>query len=691
MNVKFKIWFILLSFAYSMQIFAQSNPRIKAKDLKLEVSQDELKSLKKDIRKGNFYYNQHLPGMFAKAVPFYLNAVEKIQDNPALNYRLGVSLLYSSPKKDALPYLQNAYEMNMYVTKDLAYYLGRAYHFNWQFDSANYYYDLYFSSLKKRDKKKLKAKIEHLKMQCANGKELMKKDTNVIITNLGRKINSPFDDYNPIFSADQSEMYFTSRRPFSDKSPINKLDGRYTEDIYVAFKDTNDQFAAAYRLDKPLNTDDDDAAIALALDGQTIYLYRGNKDFGALYKSKLKGADWKNPTLLSSRFNSEYHETSLSYSFDGTMMFFVSDDPDYSIGGKDIFYSTFNGKKWSKPKNLGPVINTPYDEEAVYLAPDNKTLYFSSKGHNSIGGYDVFKSELLSDGNWRTPQNIGVPVNTPYDDLFFKPTLDGRFGYYSSINDSVNYGGLDLYEIYFFIPKPLIQSNEDNLIASQANPVQEAMIEKTVEIKTIRLTIVEGTVTSSTGENVEAQITIRDLNTNTQVSETQSNSNTGKYIVTLLPGGNYSMNVKAQGYLFYSENFNIPDDAKYQKVKKDIILQKVAIGAKVVLKNVFFDSGKSELKPESYDELEKLITFMNENPTVKIEIGGHTDNVGSYNSNLKLSQSRAQAVVDYLLLKGISPDRLEAKGYSSSKPIADNKTPEGRQQNRRVEARIIGY
>ncbi len=679
---------ILLSVNYS---FGQKNPRIKKKDIKLVVAKEDLKSVMKNIHKGNSFFRQLKAGTFKNAIPFYEAAYKEVQDNPALNYKLGISLLYTSPKKEALSYLENAYEFDPNLTPDLEYYLGRAYHFNWQFDSANYHYDNYFSALKKYQQKKQRTKIEHLKMQCASGKELLKKDTNVIITNLGQKINSPYDDYDPIFSADESEMYLTSRRPFEDKNPRNPIDGRFFEDIYVAFTDTAGNYSEAFRVDKPLNTQYDDAAIALSLDGQEIYLYRGNKDFGALYKSKLKGDHWKSPSLLSSRFNSDYHETSLSFSFDGKKMFFVSDDPNYSIGGKDIYTSTFNGKKWSKPKNLGPVINTPYDEEGVYLAPDNRSLYFSSKGHNSIGGYDVFKSVLQADGNWSTPKNLGIPVNTPYDDLFFKPSLNGKFAYYSSINDSVNYGGLDLYQIFFFIPKPLIQSNEDNLIASQANPVQEAMIEKTVEIKTIRLTIVEGTVTSSTGENVEAQISITNLNTNTSVSETQSNSSTGKYIVTLLPGHNYSMNVKATGYLFYSENFNIPDTAKYQRVRKNIILQKVAIGAKVVLKNVFFDTGKSTLNPESYDELEKLINFMNENPTVKIEIGGHTDNVGSYNSNLKLSKDRAQAVVDYLLLKAVNPDRVEAKGYSSSKPIAGNKTKEGRQKNRRVEARIIGY
>jgi len=691
MKIYTKLLVITFSFFYSVSMLAQSSPRIKKKDIKLVVSSDDLKSVMKEIKKGNFYYNQKLPGLYEKAVPYYKEAVKLAEDNAALNYRLGVSLLYSSPKKEALSYLETAYEMDMYVAKDLSYYLGRAYHFNWNFDSANYFYDLYFSSLKKAEKKKINTKIEHLKIQCSNGKELQKNKTKVIITDLGKKLNSKYNDYNPIFSADETEMYFTSRRPFGDKPIRNALDGRYNEDIYVSFIDTTGQFSEGYRVGKPLNTDNDDAAISLSLDGQTIYLYRGNKDFGALYKSELKGTDWKNPSLLSSRFNSNYHETSLCYSFDGKTMFFVSDDAQNTIGGKDIFYSKFNGKKWSKPKNLGPIINTIYDEESVYFSPDNKTLYFSSKGHNSIGGYDVFKTEMQGNGNWSAPQNLGIPVNTPYDDLFFKPSLNGRFAYYSSINDSVNYGGLDMYEVYFFVPKPLIQSNEDNLIASQANPIQEAMIEKTVAIKTIRLTIVQGTVTSSTGENVEADVDITNLGTNTLVSQIKSNISSGKYIVTLLPGNNYSMNVKAKGYLFYSENFNISDTAKYQKVKKDIVLQKVAIGAKVVLKNVFFDTGKTDLTPESYDELENLITFMNENPTVKIEIGGHTDNVGSFSSNKKLSQARAQSVVDYLLMKGVSPDRLEAKGYSSTKPIANNKTKEGRAQNRRVEARIFGY
>ena len=685
--------FILFSFSLIgfLSVNAQYSPKIKKKDYKIQVSQEDLKELSKELRKGNMNYNQMKPGTYLEASKHFLNAYKFIQDNAALDYKLGISLLYSSPKKEALDYLISAYENNQYITKDLNYYLARAYHFNWNFDKADYHYDEYFNSLKKSQQKKQIHKIEHLKKQCANGKILVKKDTNVIITNLGPLINSEYDDYNPIFSADESEMYFTSRRPTDEKSRRNETDNRFYEDVYVTFVNNEEKWSDAYRVDEPINSEYNDAAISISMDGQELYLYKGNKDFGALYKTSLKGDKWKTPAQLSSRFNSEYHETSLAYSFDGKIMFFVSDNPNKSIGGKDIYSSSFNGKKWSKPENLGPVINTQFDEECVYLAPDNKTLYFSSKGHNSMGGYDVFKSDLQGNGIWSPPVNIGVPVNTPYDDMFFKPTLNGRFAYYSSINDSVNHGGSDLYEIFFFIPKPLIQSNEDNLIASQANPVQEAMIEKTLEIKTIRLTIVEGIVSSSTGENVEAKIEVTSLNTNTIVSELSSNSKTGKYIVTLLPGNNYSMNVKASGYLFHSENFNIPATAQYQKIKKDIELQKVAIGAKVVLKNVFFDTGKATLSPKSFDELEKLISFMNENPTVKIEIGGHSDNIGNYNSNLKLSKQRAQAVVEHLLQKAISPDRLESKGYSSSESIADNKTEEGRQKNRRVEARITGY
>jgi len=323
------------------------------------------------------------------------------------------------------------------------------------------------------------------------------------------------------------------------------------------------------------------------------------------------------------------------------------------------------------------------------MHPDGRTLYFSSRGHNTMGGFDVFKSTMNDDGTWSKPENLGYPVNTPDDDLFFVMGGSGKHGYYSSSNDN-GYGDYDLYMITFRGPeKPPVLHNEDNLLANVA-PVGESVVAEKVEIKTMRLTILKGTIKDAMTNNpVEAQIEIIDNTKNEVVSVNTSNSSTGKYLVSLPSGRNYGIAVKAEGYLFHSENFDIPAATGYQEVTKDILLNKLAVGQKVVLRNIFFDYGKSTLRSESYAELDRLVKLLTDLPKLKIEISGHTDNKSSLQYNQKLSESRAKAVVDYLISKGISANRLEYKGYAYLQPIATNDTEEGRQQNRRVEFKVL--
>ncbi|MGD1844524.1 MAG: OmpA family protein [Salibacteraceae bacterium] len=270
----------------------------------------------------------------------------------------------------------------------------------------------------------------------------------------------------------------------------------------------------------------------------------------------------------------------------------------------------------------------------------------------------------------------------------------GEHGYYAS-SALGGLGQRDLYLITFLGPEKQVMLNtEDNLLASRAEPVREVVIEPTVEVSTAKVTIFKGIVTdAATGEPIEARIEVYDNAQTTRelagIASAASNSTSGKFLVPLPSGKNYGIAVKAPGYLFHSENFIIPESAAYKEVVKTIQLQRLEVGKAIVLKNIFFDSGKSDLRPESTIELTNVYELMKDNPTLKVEISGHTDNVGSNNANQSLSELRAQAVVNYLLELGITTDRMSFKGYGETAPIATNDTEEGRQENRRTEFKVL--
>ena len=324
------------------------------------------------------------------------------------------------------------------------------------------------------------------------------------------------------------------------------------------------------------------------------------------------------------------------------------------------------------------------------MHPDGKTMYFSSRGHSTMGGFDIFKSEMKPDGTWGNPVNLGYPINGPHDDVFFVMNASGRRGYYASAKQG-GYGEKDIYIITFLgADKPFALSNEDNLIASIAEPIKSIVAAPAVELKANSLTVLKGTITDdNTKKPLEATIELIDNAKNEVIASFKSNSSTGKYLVTLPAGKNYGIAVKAENYLFHSENFDIPANNGYLEVTKDVQLKNVSVGTKIVLRNIFFDFDKSTLKPESTNELQRLIKLLIDIPTLKIEIGGHTDSKGSDDYNLKLSASRAKTVVEYLTKAGIALDRLKSNGYGEAQAIETNETEEGRALNRRTEFTII--
>ena len=609
-------------------------------------------------------------------------------NNARLNYMLGfISFITDPTTPQTLKYFETAYKLDPMAEPDAVFWLAWSYQLNSRWDDAIKHYQLYLAQGKKNagETDDVNKKIA----ECNSGKKYSATPERVFVDNLGSAINSSFPEYGPSISADEETIIFTARRDNSTGGKRDENDNGYYEDVYSSVK-LNGKWQPSKQLSKTVNTENHDAAAGLSSDGSKLYVYRhSGKDGGDLYESVLFGADWEAPVHMNKYINTKYHESSVSLSFDGRRMYFVS-DKESGLGDRDIYYSDMDVKgEWGAAKNIGPVINTKYAEEAVFMHPDGVTLFFSSKGHNSMGGYDIFKSKLIN-GVWSAPENLGYPINGPDDDVFFVVSGSGSRAYFAS-SKTGGFGEKDLYKITFLGPEkaPLLNT-QDQLIAMAANPVSNLKVENAVEVASAKLTILKGVVSDAkTHQPLESSIDLIDNDKNVVLATFKSNSSTGKYLVTLPSGKNYGIAVKRDGYLFHSENFNIPDNAAFQEFTKDVALKKIEIGSTIVLRNIFFDFDKATIRPESANELERLIKLLNDNPTLKIELGSHTDSKGSDDYNWKLSESRSKSVVDYLIGKGISTARLVAKGYGETKPIDTNDTDEGRQNNRRTEFKIL--
>ena len=447
---------------------------------------------------------------------------------------------------------------------------------------------------------------------------------------------------------------------------------------------------------------------------------------------------------------------------------YVSDRKEGSFGGRDIWrcIKLPNGE-WSLPTNLGPTINTAADEDAPFIHPDGVTLFFSSKGHKNMGGFDVFKSVKNQNGIWGEAENLRAPINTPDDDVFYVQSSDGKRGYVSSVRKG-NFGEKDIYRIdfersiaealtllrgtltfdgknkqpsnvkitvtdeatsqlvqdikpneltgkYIMILTPGVEGKSYNITfeADGYQPLsvsivippnstfqeidKEFMLQMVnLESKTLGTMGLKGVVRNKEGKSIPgAMINVNDNLTGKLIETFYTTADSGSYYFIVKRGQNYNISYEAKGYLFHSENVNVPKVAEFSTLEKDVVLDKVEVGAKIVLNNIFFDSNKSILRKESTIEIDKLLKLMKEYPELTIEVSGHTDSKGKDAANLLLSQSRSQAVVNALIKKGIDKKKLIAKGYGKTTPIAPNTLPNGKpdlkgmQLNRRVELKIV--
>ena len=678
-----KYCLVILLLILVQSIFAQN---VSFEKSNFKDNKKLFKGAMKDIKAGDELL-EISPGLSKAALDYYLSANELNPNSAQLNYKIGYCYLNTIFKIFSIHFLEKAFRLDPNVDKKIHYYLGQAYHLNLDFEKAIEEFNKYKGSLTPQEWEETSKDVIKRIAECKTGIELVKTPVRVFIDNIGSIVNSPFPDYSPLISADESVMIFTSRRDNTTGGEKSEYDYEYFEDVYITYN-TNGNWTMPKNMGKPINTETHDATVGFAPDAQKLFIYRDDNE-GDIFACKLKGEEWSKPKALPKTINTKYHESSASFSFDGKTIYFVSNKPG-GYGGRDVYKSTLGKKdKWGKAKNLGAVINTPYDEEGIFMQPDGKTLYFSSKGHATMGGHDIFKSVMV-DGKWTEPENLGYPVNTPDDDVYFVISASGKHGYYASAKKG-GVGEKDIYMITFLGPeKPLVLNTEDNLLASITTTISEALIEPVVEVKTSSITILKGVVQDAVTQKVlEAEIEIVDNDIGEVIASFASNSKTGKYLITLPSGKNYGIAVKAEGYLFHSENFDIKLSTEYQEIIKNVDLKRIAVGSNIVLRNIFFDFDKATLRPESKAELLRLIKLLNDVSSMRIEISGHTDSRGSDEYNEKLSHSRAKSVVDYLIKEGIKSSRLEYKGYGESQPLATNDTEEGRQFNRRTEFKIL--
>ncbi|MCR9173328.1 MAG: OmpA family protein [bacterium] len=663
-------------------------------------NKDGLKAAIKSIEAGDEYF-EGPQVMWKEAIPLYQEANDFNPNNAMLNYKLGACYLHSMNRGEALQYLEKAYQLNPSVEAQLNYFLGQAYHLQYEFDDAIKFYSKYQSAVINNPDPWYREDLQMRIQQCYNGKKIIEEPIRVFIDNLGPSINTKYNEYGAVISADESVIIFTARRNTSTGGKIDPMLNENFEDLYISYKNPDGSWTPSENLGENVNSKDHDAVSAVSADGQRVIIYLGRENnAGDLYECTLDGDVWSKPESLGKNVNTkDYHESSACYSPDGNTIYFVSNKPG-GIGDHDIYMTQKDEKgKWGPATNLGTVINTKYDEEGVYMHPDGKTLYFSSKGHTSIGGYDIFKTVYdEAKQEWSQPVNIGYPVNTADDDVFFVISADGKHGYFTSSNQPESKGGRDLYVITFLGPeKPMVLNNEDNLLAEATAPIKERVIAPVVEVKEAQLTILKGVISDFLSKApLEAFIEIVDNAANKTIATFKSNSKSGRYLVSLPAGKNYGIAVKKDGYLFHSENFDIPATAAFQEVEKNIELKQLAVGSKIVLRNIFFDLDKATLRAESTAELQRLIKLMNDVPTLNIELGGHTDSRGSDSYNMDLSKRRAKAVVDYLTENGIDASRLKWEGYGETQLVNGcsngvNCSDEDHQANRRTEFKVLSF
>jgi hypothetical protein len=495
---------------------------------------------------------------YVQALKNYLVAYTIDSTNSNINYKIGLCYLKTETEKNkALSYLEKAVAKTTKKYNDIEptersapitafYYYGQALHLNYKFDEAIASYEKFKSFLTDSQTDWTNDVARQIEISN-NAKLLVAAPIRVNIDNLGDSINSPFPEYSPVLSADERTLIFTSRRPGStggDKT----IEDQFYEDIYIAYRKPDSSWTMPVSISPNINTITHEATVGLTADAQTLLIYK-DINGGDIYSSSLDNSDqWSTPQPLGSNVNTSSWETSACLTPDGNTLYFVSDRKG-GLGGRDIWKCVKlpNGK-WSLAVNLGAPINTSYDEESPFIHPSGNLLFFSSKGHNTIGGFDIFFSNL-GDKGWEQPLNIGYPINTTEDDVFYVTSPDGRRGYYSSSSRAEGYGEKDIYMI--------------SIPTRKEEP----------------LVLIRGTIKPKIGETLPANLEIVATNnvTGTLVGIYHPLMRDGSFTIIIPPGSNYTLSYQDDGKEFYSESIEVPAGAAYQEIDKAVTLKDVSM------------------------------------------------------------------------------------------------------------------
>jgi OmpA-OmpF porin, OOP family len=464
--------------------------------------------------------------------------------------------------------------------------------------------------------------------------------------------------YFPVLTADQQTLIYTRRLGSG---------GNDDEDIVTSQKNEQGRWSAPKSISENINSSLNEGTCAISANGRKLIFTScvGRDTWGScdLYESNKIGNEWTAPKNLGTNVNSPDWESQPSLSADGRTLYFVSDRRG-GIGRRDLWTSTLDNKgHWTKARNLGKEVNTAYDEISPFIHVSNRTLYFASNGLTGFGGYDIYYCEKDDNAKWAQPVNFGAPINNHEDQFSLFISTDGEKAYYS--HEEVDEWGKSSGRLFeTIIP-------DDKKMKRVSNYVKGVVRDK------------------ETHEPLKAVIELIDIEADTVVALTESDSLSGEYLMVLTEGSRYALYINKEKYLFQSLSFNYQKERNNEPVVLDIGLEKIKAGSRMVLNNIFFEFDKYELHPTSFPELEKVVTFMRNNPTIKIEISGHTDNKGTAAYNLDLSNKRAQAVRGYLTKNGIPQNRVISVGFGSSKPVTSNDTERGQESNRRIEFRVL--
>ncbi|MCB0401845.1 MAG: OmpA family protein [Flavobacteriales bacterium] len=645
----------------------------------------------------------------------YLEALDKFtrlynykKDDLYYKLMMGICMTYDpEKKKDAIEILEQVKITNPEYSL-VNFYLGKAYAVNYEFDKAVDNFNMFLASATVDDDSQ-KSIANQMIQNCQNAKEILADTVKQnIVENIKYPINSQYSEYTPVISADESVMIFTYRGINSkgaDKVEQSMGSEAYMEDVFISYKE-NGEWTVPVSIGDNINGDEHDAPIGLSVDGQTLFIYKTDGGKNDIYVSHLIGKEWTQPTRLKGDVNKkDSWEGSCSLSANGKTLYFSS-DREGGKGGRDIYKADLmEDGSWGNVQNISE-LNTVYNEDAPFIHPDGITLYFSSEGHTSIGNYDIFSSVLDANGVFSEPKNLGYPINTVDDNRYFVLAADGNTGYYSGGGEN-SIGEQDIFKI---------------ITGKIDKPVLALLLGK------VYYNDVE------TGSNMNLYNKTPDF----ELEGTfKSNVETGKYVMALKPGS-YEIEVELDNgqtvkdsinleeiteYVVLKKDFRIYSDSNLlanndpslqallneelkkegktidtlfaANVKEDIELKEMNAGRSFELKNILYDYDRATLRPESKTELDRLVVILNEHAAIKVEISSHTDSKGTDAYNQKLSQRRAQSVVDYLIKKGIDKSRLVPTGYGESKPVAPNTNedgsdnPEGRQLNRRTEFKVL--